>query len=145
MSVQVDEQFSKFIKLIQTQSDNLAKGIDGSEQPKWELFELDSSVSDLRAIHTHFNRDKLNKEYSSLILRTQPFEPIGSFQIIRLQADYLAALERDFINRHKSRIQTVAHEVARRNGCADNKTSPSALANLQVESVIQTLDSEKNG
>lgn len=91
----------------------LSTGLRGSDQPRWMLVGSDDppvSQLDGDATHARFDRSEIERSFTQV----REGKDAGTRQdiaLLKVQSDFVSALERDFTARHKTRIRRLAHET----------------------------------
>ena len=73
-------------------------------------------MTDIGSISTGFDRKQLNQLFASLIEDGNSPGTAGDAVGVKIQIDYVGALERAFRARHASPLRCLAHAAARREG-----------------------------
>jgi hypothetical protein len=74
---------------------------------------------DIVGMNLAFKRDNLNAQYQSVLGTPEHKGTVGEAMVVKLQIDYVAALERAFRTRHCSSIRAKIHAAGRRRGQGD--------------------------
>jgi hypothetical protein len=113
--VAVDPNFEIIVRQAQQQLETVGKGIRSEdEQRRWFDFrEVGTPVGkfEYEKLHTLFDRSKGNEEY--IKMRKDKDAKVGEAQTAKISVDFLAAMERDFRLRHRSRIRLFVHASCR--------------------------------
>lgn len=75
--------------------------------------------SDIQGMNDAFNRSNLNNTYVQIVSDPNGAGTIGESMVVKLQVDYIAALERAFRTRHSSSIRAKLQAASRRRGQGD--------------------------
>lgn len=144
MSAQIDSVFQKKLDDLKEMSESLMKGLRGEAEPRWGLFSGDVSGLDWEAIHEEFKREELEKAHKEVYKfdKTES-EPTGDAMVLKAQADFLSALERDFTMRHRTRLRGIAHDAGRRYGMQHSKGVLQNIIITFLQDMITLIDSNK--
>lgn len=117
----VDSTFLKLLSALQTQAEKQATAARTGAARVWQIPpSLKTALSDIGGITKGFDRDELNKLFSSLIEDSSAMGTAGDVVGVKIQVDYVAAMERAFRARHASPLRCLAHAAARRKGHGDS-------------------------
>ncbi len=75
---------------------------------------------DIVGLNTAFDRSHLNSVYVQIMMDQQGAGNIGESMAVKLQVDYIAALERAFRTRYCSSIRAKLHAASRKQGQSDS-------------------------
>jgi len=93
-----------------------------SNSATWMVFYSDKKTSDIGKVLDGFNqeefvkafdRTKLNTDYLKLVHPTGTPASYRDLQVLKVQIDFLAGMERDLRMRYRSRVRMLAHGTAR--------------------------------
>lgn len=114
---QIDSTFQRLITMLASQAKKQATAAGSSGARVWQIpDELRTALTDVAAISTGFDRKKLNQLFASLIEDGGSPGTAGDAVGVKIQVDYVGALERAFRARHASPLRCLAHAAGRREG-----------------------------
>ncbi len=105
----VDAHFSQVVDYLVAAEAAIADGTFGAGQRPWLNFK-DVQIAgqfDFAGLAQIFSRDAINDQYGSA--RADRKTTAGTLQSLKLAADYLAGLQRDYSMRTRSRIRMLVH------------------------------------
>lgn len=113
----LDTAFLAHLDRLKTVADANADAVCAGTQRQWYLPPLDSWTGDpydIAGMNYAFDRSALNAAYVAVVSDTLRRGRQGEAMILKLQIDYLAALERAFRTRQSSSIRAKVHAGIRR-------------------------------
>jgi len=111
-------------------------------QRKWMYPPLNSwngNPFDIKGMNSAFDRSNLNATYVQVVSDMQGRGTVGEAMALKMQIDYIAALERAFRTRYCSSVRARIHAAARRRGQGDTNNGL-FTARLQM-SIMRLLES----
>lgn len=119
----IDDDFANHIDAMESVSTAASQATNLTGQRKWMYPPLNGwsgDPLDILGMDQAFNRDNLNSQYRSVIGMMNQAGKIGESMAVKLQVDYIAALERGFRTRHCSSVRAKIHSSARRKGLGES-------------------------
>ena len=122
----VEELDAAFLAHLETLKDVALANADAScgvGQRTWyvpPLNEWSGDPLDLINMKSAFDRTAINTLYVQVVSNTDQDGRIGEAMLLKLQLDYIAALERSYRTRHASSVRCRIHAAARRAGHASS-------------------------
>ena len=111
----LDQQFSTVVGYLMTAEGQIADGTFGTAQRPWLNFAgvKVAGQFDFASLDGIFSRDALNNQYGAA--RAVKTTTAGTLQSMKLAADYLSGLQRDYSMRTRSRVRMLVHAGNRAN------------------------------
>lgn len=123
MPLTLDPDFQAHVDEIELTSTAAADAVCLLGQRKWHYPPLNTwsgNPLDITGTTNAFLRTNLNQEYVDAINDIDQQSTVGDGMVLKLQIDYIAALERAFRTRHASSVRCKIHAAARRRGMGDS-------------------------
>ena len=119
-----DPEFVDQLTNLEDSSTAASKATLLTGQRKWTYPPLngwDGNPFNIVGMNDAFKRKNLNYIYLQILGDPEKAGTIGELMALKLQIDYVAALERAFRSRHCSSIRAKIHAAARKRGQGDTK------------------------
>lgn len=115
---QVHTRFTAQVQQLAAEAGLIHQGVTSGDGREWQLGDLNGwsgDVTDIPGMARPFDRSEIGQNFADVY---QPAEPgtVGDAATLRLQNDYLAAMERAFRTRHASSVRCTIMAAGRRNG-----------------------------
>jgi hypothetical protein len=115
---QLHTRFTAQVQQLAAEAGLMHKSVTAGEPRPWQLGDLngwDGNVTDIPGMAKPFDRSEIGQNFADVY---QPKEPgtVGDAATLRVQNDYLAAMERAFRTRHASSVRAAIMAAGRRNG-----------------------------
>jgi hypothetical protein len=109
----IDPQLEKVVSsMAKAEAAIATKSAKGGDRPWLDFHDLTPAGKfDMKALHGLFDRKAANDAYAKL--REGPETLSKDIQTIKLSADFLAGVERDYRMRQRSRVRMFVHGLAR--------------------------------
>lgn len=117
---QVHDRFTAQVQKLAAEAGLLHKGVTSGEGREWQLGDLNGwsgDVTDIPGMSRPFDRKAIGQNFADVYQGTPG--TTGDAATLRLQNDYLAAMERAFRTRHASSVRLTIMAAGRRKGHAD--------------------------
>lgn len=135
----VEVPFSKRLRELKKQAENMYKSLQGAEQREWQIpTDYDGDILDVPQLHKPaFDRESLNSLYEQAVQDPANAGTVGDVIALKLQIDYMAMEERAFRARHMSLPRTLCVGHGRRYGQATGGVwSPTSGIEQEIASFI---------
>ncbi len=140
----LDPDFLDHIAEIEDWSNTAAAASNLNAQRQWmypPLGTWNGNPLDIAGTTGAFDRTALNDLYEDIIANEEDTR-IGETMVVKLQIDYLAALERAFRTRHCSSVRARIHASARRAGMGEGTGPFSGGVVLWLQRLLQAAASD---
>lgn len=134
-----DPEFTSQLDKLKSTSDAADKAAILTGQREWMYPPLNGWTGcpwDLSGMNKAFPREHLNEVYCKILGDKNSTGTVGEAMAVKLQVDYIAALERAFRTRHCSSVRARMHSAARRRGQAAEKGLFQNNVLLHIERMI---------
>jgi hypothetical protein len=114
-----DPEFLDQISKMEEASSAADKATTLKGQRQWMYPPLqgwDGDPQNITGMNKAFIRAHLNDLYKKILAQASPTGTVGEAMAVKLQVDYIAALERAFRTRHCSSVRAKIHAASRRRG-----------------------------
>lgn len=120
---QVHARFTAQVQRLAAEAGLLHKSVTTGAGREWQLGDLNGwsgDVTDIPGMARPFDRKEIGQNFADVY---QPKSPgtVGDAATLRLQNDYLAAMERAFRTRHASSVRAAVMAAGRRSGHGDGQ------------------------
>lgn len=135
----LDPEFTDQLEKLEENSEAIADSTRLEDQRTWYLPPIDTwngDLYDLTGMTDSFKRTDLNSDYETLIGDTSELATVGESMVVKLQADYVASIERSFRTRHTSYVRSKIHASSRRRGHGDSNGLYSGYIALWLERML---------
>lgn len=115
----IHDRFLDQVKAAKRNATVLDLATTAGAQREWALLSRgnwNGDTLDIPDTTKAFDRDVINQDYELMMSDAQNPGSLGSCISLKMQVDWLAALERAFRTRHATIVRSSVHAIARRRG-----------------------------